>query len=197
MFARRTDRAPDVEDRGDYEVRRVWARDSARSAWALVSELRTGGYDAVQFNLHMTYFGTTNAHRFLGLALPPLCRALLDVPVVTTLHDLLEIVEEDHVDDTVGTLERLGARAATSSCSCRTRRPSPPPSTATSSPSATPSATPSTSRTARSCAPTAAGRRWRRRCVCSCSASSVRRRTSRRRCGGSPRSGRRCRTPNS
>ncbi len=113
MFARRTDRAPDVEDRGDYEVRRVWARDSARSAWALVSELRTGGYDAVQFNLHMTYFGTTNAHRFLGLALPPLCRALLDVPVVTTLHDLLEIVEEDHVDDTVGTLERLGARAAT------------------------------------------------------------------------------------
>ncbi|WP_277554140.1 glycosyltransferase [Halobaculum limi] len=113
VFARRTDRAPAVEDRGDYEVRRVWARDSARSAWDLVRELREDEYDAVQFNLHMTYFGTTNAYRFLGLALPPLCRALLDVPVVTTLHDLLEIVEDDHVDDTVGTLERVGARAAT------------------------------------------------------------------------------------
>ncbi|MFC7071403.1 glycosyltransferase [Halobaculum lipolyticum] len=113
VLARRTDRAPAVEDRGDYEVRRVWERDAARSAWRLFGELRDGDYDAVQFNLHMTYFGTTNAYRFLGLALPPLCRATLDVPVVTTLHDLLEIVEEDHVDDTVGTLERVGARAAT------------------------------------------------------------------------------------
>ena len=113
VFARRTERAPEIEDRGDYDVRRVWARDSARSAWDLVRELRAGDYDAVQFNLHMTYFGTTNAYRFLGLALPPLCRATLDVPVITTLHDLLEIVEDDHVDDTVGTLERVGARAAT------------------------------------------------------------------------------------
>ncbi|MFC7097678.1 glycosyltransferase [Halobaculum marinum] len=113
VLARRTDRAPNVEDRGDYEVRRVWERDSARSAWRLLRELRSDKYDAVQFNLHMTYFGTTNAYRFLGLALPPLCRATLDVPVVTTLHDLLEIVEDDHVDDTVGTLERVGARAAT------------------------------------------------------------------------------------
>lgn len=113
VLARRTKRAPRVEDRGDYEVRRVWERDSVAAARRLVGELRDGEYDAVQFNLHMTYFGTTNAHRFLGLALPPLCRALLDAPVVTTLHDLLEIVEDDHVDDTVGTIDRLGARAAT------------------------------------------------------------------------------------
>jgi glycosyltransferase involved in cell wall biosynthesis len=113
VLARRTDRAPLLEDRGNYEVKRVWERDSVRAAGRLLHELRTGGYDAVQFNVHMTYFGTTNAHRFLGLALPPLCRATLDAPVVTTLHDLLEIVEDDQVGDEVGRLERLGARVAT------------------------------------------------------------------------------------
>ncbi|PSQ06745.1 hypothetical protein BRC97_05560 [Halobacteriales archaeon QS_6_71_20] len=113
VLSRRTERAPEFEGYGGYEVRRIWERDSVASAWRLVGELRAGDYDAVQFNVHMTYFGTTNAHRFLGLALPPLCRAALNVPVVTTLHDLLEVVEDDHVDDTVGALERVGARAAT------------------------------------------------------------------------------------
>lgn len=113
VLARQTDRAPAVERRAEYDVKRVWARDSAGSARRLLSELRTGEYDAVHFNVHMTYFGTTNAFRFLGLALPALCRVAGDAPVVTTLHDLLEIVEDDRVEDSVGRLERLGAWVAT------------------------------------------------------------------------------------
>lgn len=96
-----------------YDVEQAWARDSARAAWGLLRELRRGEYDAVQFNVHMTYFGTTNAHRFLGLALPALARLQLDCPVVTTLHDMLEVVEADRVASEVSTIERLGARAAT------------------------------------------------------------------------------------
>jgi len=113
VLARQTDGAPRVERRAEYTIKRVWKRDSMGSVRRIRRELRRGPYDAVHFNLHMTYFGTTNVHRFLGLVLPPLCRATLDVPVVTTLHDLLEIVEDDRVEDDVGRLERLGARVAT------------------------------------------------------------------------------------
>ncbi|WP_255197778.1 glycosyltransferase [Halorarius litoreus] len=113
VLARQTEGAPRVEQRSNYTVKRVWKRDSLPAAKRILGELRREPYDAVHFNLHMTYFGTTNAYRFLGLALPPLCRATLDAPVVTTLHDLLEIVEDDQVDADVGRLERLGARLAT------------------------------------------------------------------------------------
>lgn len=95
-----------------YEVRRVWTRDSIRGAAALLRAIRNGGFDAVQFNIHMTYFGERNAYRALGLALPPVAR-LAGPTVVTTLHDMLDIVAEGELDQDVGRLERLGARAAT------------------------------------------------------------------------------------
>lgn len=101
-----------------YDVQRVWDRDSAAAAWRLLRELRTGEYDAVQFNVHMTYFGTRNANRFLGLSLPALARLYLDCPVVTTLHDMLEVVEEECVEEDVSPLERLGARVATQLALC-------------------------------------------------------------------------------
>jgi glycosyltransferase involved in cell wall biosynthesis len=113
VLSRRTDRGPPVEFRRDYDVRRVWERDCLDGARALLDEIREGDYDVVQFNVHMTYFGTENVHRFVGLALPPLVSRVCGVPVVTTMHDLLEVVEEDMVDETVGSVERLGARAAT------------------------------------------------------------------------------------
>ena len=101
-----------------YAVEQVWDRDSAATAWRLLRELRTGEYEAVQFNVHMTYFGSRNAHRFLGLSLPALARLSLDCPVVTTLHDMLEVIEEECVEEDVSPLERVGARVATQVALC-------------------------------------------------------------------------------
>ncbi|WP_436928153.1 glycosyltransferase [Halosimplex amylolyticum] len=116
VFARQVDDdVPGDAADGDraYDVERVWERDSAAGAWRLLRSLRAGGYDAVQFNVHMTYFGSSNAYRFLGLSLPALARLRLDCPVVTTLHDMLEVVEDERVAEDVSAIEKLGARAAT------------------------------------------------------------------------------------
>ena len=113
VLALETPGAPPDERRDGYTVRRVWQRDSFRGALALFREVRTGDYDVVQFNIHVTYFGTRNVYRFVGLALPPLFSLLFGVQVVTTMHDLLEVVEEDVVEERVGRLERFGAYVAT------------------------------------------------------------------------------------
>ncbi|SDM95466.1 Glycosyltransferase involved in cell wall bisynthesis [Halogranum gelatinilyticum] len=113
VLARRSDSAPPVEFRRGYEVRRVWDRDSLDGARALLDELVAGDYDAVQFNIHMTYFGNENVHRFIGLVLPPLLSRVYGMTVLTTMHDLLEVVEEDMVDENIGLVEQAGARAAT------------------------------------------------------------------------------------
>ncbi|WP_416840246.1 glycosyltransferase [Haloferax sp. DFSO52] len=113
VLAQRSETAPPVEFRRGYEVRRVWDRDSFDGARALLDELLAGDYDAVQFNIHMTYFGDENVHRFIGLALPPLLSRVYDVPVLTTMHDLMEVVEEDAVDEDIGLVEQVGARTAT------------------------------------------------------------------------------------
>lgn len=113
VLARRSDDAPPVEFRRGYEIRRVWDRDSFDGARALLDELLAGDYDAVQFNIHMTYFGNENVHRFIGLVLPPLLSRVYGMPVLTTMHDLLEVVEEEMVDENIGAVEQFGARAAT------------------------------------------------------------------------------------
>lgn len=96
-----------------YDVARVWKRDSFSGARALCRELLSGEYDAVHFNLHMTYFGRRDGYRFLGLTLPALVSLAGDVRVVTTLHDMLDIVAEDAVDRDVGPLARVGAALGT------------------------------------------------------------------------------------
>lgn len=113
VLSRRSDDAPPVEFRRGYEVRRVWDRDSLDGARALLDELVAGDYDAVQFNIHMTYFGNENVHRFIGLVLPPLLSRVYGMTVLTTMHDLLEVVEEEMVDENIGLVEQFGARAAT------------------------------------------------------------------------------------
>ncbi|EJN58091.1 hypothetical protein HSB1_35080 [Halogranum salarium B-1] len=113
VLSRRSEDAPPVEFRRGYEVRRVWDRDSLDGARALLDELVAGDYDAVQFNIHMTYFGNENVHRFIGLVLPPLLSKVYGMTVLTTMHDLLEVVEEDMVDENIGVVEQFGARAAT------------------------------------------------------------------------------------
>jgi glycosyltransferase involved in cell wall biosynthesis/CTP:molybdopterin cytidylyltransferase MocA len=113
VFAQTVDGAPRVERFDGYEVRRVWGRDSVRGAVDLVRRLRAGRFDVVHFNIHMTYFGDTNVHRFVGLSLPPLLSRALDARVVTTMHDFLEVVEDEVVDESVGAIERAGAYAAT------------------------------------------------------------------------------------
>lgn len=113
VLARRSENAPPVEFRRGYEIRRVWDRDSFDGARALLDELLAGDYDAVQFNIHMTYFGNENVHRFVGLVLPPLLSRVYGMTVLTTMHDLLEVVEEEMVDENVGAVEQVGARTAT------------------------------------------------------------------------------------
>ncbi|WP_336360892.1 glycosyltransferase [Haladaptatus sp. ZSTT2] len=113
VLARRTDTAPPVEFRRGYEVRRVWDRDSFDGASALLEELVAGDYDVVHFNIHMTYFGNENVHRFIGLVLPPLLSRVYGMNVITTMHDLLEVVEEEMIDENIGLIEQVGARAAT------------------------------------------------------------------------------------
>ncbi|WP_410766309.1 glycosyltransferase [Haloferax sp. DFSO60] len=113
VLAQRSDSAPPVEFRRGYEVRRVWDRDSFDGARALLDELLAGDYDAVQFNIHMTYFGDENVHRFLGLVLPALLTNVYDIPVLTTMHDLMEVVEEDAVDEDFSFVQQAGARLAT------------------------------------------------------------------------------------
>jgi glycosyltransferase involved in cell wall biosynthesis len=113
VLARRQADAPPVEFRRGYEVRRVWDRDSFDGARALLDELLAGDYDAVQFNIHMTYFGNENVHRFIGLVLPPLLSRVYGMTVLTTMHDLLEVVESEMVDENIGLVEQVGARAAT------------------------------------------------------------------------------------
>lgn len=113
VLAQRSDFAPSVEHRGDYVVRRLWARDSLAGTFALLRDLLSGEYDVVHFNVHMTYFGTKNRYRFFGLALPPLLSRLSDARVVATLHDLLEVVEDEVIEEEVGWIQALGAVFAT------------------------------------------------------------------------------------
>lgn len=113
VLAQRSDFAPSVEHRGDYVVRRLWARDSLSGTFALLRELLSGDYDVVHFNVHMTYFGTKNRYRFFGLALPPLLSRLSDARVVATLHDFLEVVEDEVIEEEVGWIQALGAVFAT------------------------------------------------------------------------------------
>lgn len=94
-------------------VVRQWARDSPSTLWRLLHTLRSDDFDAVHFNLSMTTFGSSNVARFLGLALPALARALTDARVVTTLHETLEMVDAQHIDEDVGIVERFGATVAT------------------------------------------------------------------------------------
>lgn len=113
VLAQRSDFAPSVEHRGDYVVRRLWARDSLSGTFALLRELLSGDYDVVHFNVHMTYFGTKNRYRFFGLALPTILSRLSDARVVATLHDLLEVVEDEVIEEEVGWVQALGAVFAT------------------------------------------------------------------------------------
>lgn len=117
VLSRRTDDAPDVVVRDPYCLRRCWERNSVSGARAIFREIRAGDYDVVQFNIHMTYFGTHNTYRLLGLALPPLLR-LSGVTVVTTLHDMLEVVASEVAEKEVGLIERAGARVATQLVLC-------------------------------------------------------------------------------
>lgn len=118
VLAQRSDYAPSVEHRGNYAVRRLWARDSLGGALSLLRELLAGDYDVVHFNIHMTYFGTKNHYRFFGLALPPLIGRLTDARVVATLHDLLEVVEDEVIEEEIGVVQSLGAVFATQVLLC-------------------------------------------------------------------------------
>ena len=107
------DDARRIEGGGGRIVKRLWRRDSLRSALSILAEVRSGDYDVVQFNVQMTYFGEGNLHRFVGLALPPLARLFTDATVVTTMHDFLEVADEEAIGEDVSSIERFGAMVAT------------------------------------------------------------------------------------
>lgn len=113
VLAQRADGAPSVEHRGGYVIRRLWERDSLSGTLSLLRELLSGDYDVIHFNIHMTYFGTKNRYRFFGLSIPPLLCRLIEARVVATLHDLLEVVEDEVIEEEVGVVQALGAIIAT------------------------------------------------------------------------------------
>ncbi len=96
-----------------YQVVPRWRRDSLAAAVSLIREIADPTYDAVQFNIHMTYFGSQNLHRFVGLLIPPFLSTVLETKVVVTMHDFFEVVEDEELPDDVGRLHVWGAKIAT------------------------------------------------------------------------------------
>lgn len=113
VLATKEPETPARRRRRDVNVYRLWKRDAPLSTLRLLRKIAGGGYDAVHFNLCMSSFGKTRTGRFVGLSLPIAARIVASAPVVVTLHDLLEIVDEQAVPEPIGFAEKLGASIAT------------------------------------------------------------------------------------
>jgi len=108
--------ADDVEATDDHvETEHVWRKDDPRSLAGLARAVWRArhDHDVVHFNVKPTYFGSSNALRFLSLSLPLFARLTPGVDVVVTMHDVFEGVDASELDEQVGALERLGAAVAT------------------------------------------------------------------------------------
>lgn len=113
VLATRAPNAPNRENHRDLNVYRLWEPDAPVSAVRILRKIREKAYDAVHFNIRMGYFGSGNLARLIGLFLPSVVRLGMRVPVVVTLHDFLEIVDEAALPESIGFLERFGASLGT------------------------------------------------------------------------------------
>jgi len=100
---------------GPVDVRRDWQKGRLRGLYDILHGLwaATHQYEFAHFNIKPTYFGAGNAHRFFSLFLPLAARTVCRTPTVVTLHDLVEDVDGDEVDEKIGPLQRVGATIAT------------------------------------------------------------------------------------
>jgi glycosyltransferase involved in cell wall biosynthesis len=111
----RTDGADgDVTD-ARIDLRRDWRKGRLGGLYGILHGLWESAhqYEFVHFNVKPTYFGSGNVHRFLSLFVPLLARIVCRKPTVVTMHDLVEDVDPDAVDERLGPLQRVGATLAT------------------------------------------------------------------------------------
>jgi glycosyltransferase involved in cell wall biosynthesis len=93
-------------------VRRVWARDWAGSAPAILKALAGLAPDVAWFNFGLSAFGGSRWANLLGLATPALARAR-GLPSVVTLHEIFEAVRLRDLGAANGRLTHLGGQAVT------------------------------------------------------------------------------------
>ncbi len=111
VLANRAPGAPEKERQGALNVHRVWDRDH-QAALAVMAAVRQWRPDVVWFNIGLTTFGKSRLHNFLGMALPTLARAAR-IPVVVTLHEILEASDLRALGAVNGRITHWGGRAAT------------------------------------------------------------------------------------
>jgi glycosyltransferase involved in cell wall biosynthesis len=97
---------------GPVTVRRVWRRDDPTSALRLLRTLAAERPDVLWFNAGLTMFGRMRLANFLGLLVPALARRLR-VPVLVTLHELVEATPLTGLGAPNGAFTHWGARLAT------------------------------------------------------------------------------------
>jgi len=96
------------------KVCQIWDRDDLRASFHLLQALAHHRPEVVWFNAGMTMFGQSRVANFLGL-LTPLWTRRLGVPVVTTLHEIVETARLRNLGLQNGRVTHWGAQTATHS----------------------------------------------------------------------------------
>jgi glycosyltransferase involved in cell wall biosynthesis len=97
---------------GPLTVRRIWRRDDPTSALRLLRAVLVERPDVLWFNAGLTMFGRRRGANFLGLLVPALAQQM-GVPVVATLHELVETARLASLGTPNGAFTHWGARLAT------------------------------------------------------------------------------------
>lgn len=93
-------------------IKRVWQRDSVTNLTRLLRAVQATQPEVVWFNAGLTMFGQVRAVNFLGLLLPWFLRRWR-IPVVVTLHEVVETARLAALGLQNGTLTHWGAHTAT------------------------------------------------------------------------------------
>lgn len=112
VFANQSPGAPQIEQREDLVIERVWRRQGGLAVAAVTAALRRWRPDVVWFNVGLTMFGQTRLSNFAGLAAPMLT-CLQGIPAIVTLHEIFEMANLRSLGAVNGRITGLGGRAAT------------------------------------------------------------------------------------
>lgn len=94
------------------QIHRVWQRDDAASLTRLLHAVRAARPQVVWFNAGLTMFGHARPTNFLGLLIPWFLKRWR-IPVVVTLHEVVEAARLKALGLQNGSLTHLGAHTAT------------------------------------------------------------------------------------
>lgn len=94
------------------EIKRCWNLNDVFTPLNILINISKLNADLVYFNLVFRHFSFNRFKNFLGLSTPAIAK-ILNVPVVVTLHSIVEVVNLDSVGYQNSTINRLGYRLAT------------------------------------------------------------------------------------